>query len=188
MHGLDTTVIKRLSGNCAKILYLYWGENIATTKARLQAEKMFDAAVEHFASLRSPAQITHMLAERVPWTAPVPNEAILALFNTLIQARAMYLQKNEPPKRLESALVVVIQRYIDLSRGTDTGDARRRARPPNKEERALLAEEAAQEEARRQVEQMEQEQNEYNDEDELKENFDYPAHEDAGEHTNETDP
>ena len=190
MPGLDTVVIKKLPRHCTNTLYTHWGRDVTATKARLHAKKIFEAAVEDFAGPKKPVELLHMLAERVPWTVPVPNDAILTLFDTIVRERANYLQKqHERPKRLETAFIVVFQRYIDLSSGTEkpnsTDGAWKRAEPPSMEEQQLLVEEATQEEARRQEE---QEQNEYNDEDELKENVDYPAYEDAGEHTSETDP
>ncbi|RYP50618.1 hypothetical protein DL768_003900 [Monosporascus sp. mg162] len=172
--GLDWTTVKALQGETTKALLFAWGK-------------------DHFPLLNKPDELLGVLAERAPWTANVPNTAILSDFDTIVTARRKYNATNGPSEREETSLIVVVQRFIDLYDGViqyepdNHGEAWKRAKAPTREERALFAQEAANQEQQRQIEAL---QTEFNyDEDDLEENTDYPDPEkEENDHVTMVDP
>ncbi|RYP79296.1 hypothetical protein DL769_003045 [Monosporascus sp. CRB-8-3] len=176
--GLDWTAVKALRGGTTKALLDAWGKDVRSCEATLYMEQLFLGIVEHFPLLNKPDELLGVLAERAPWTANVPNTAILSAFNTIVTARRKYNATNGPSEREETSLIVVVQRFIDLYDGViqyepdNHSEAWKRAKAPTREEQALFAREAANQDQRRQIEEL---QNECNyDDDELEENTDYP--------------
>ncbi|RYP56996.1 hypothetical protein DL770_010788 [Monosporascus sp. CRB-9-2] len=176
--GLDWTTVKALRGETTKALLVAWGKDVRPCEATLFMEQLFLGLVEHFPLLNKPDELLGVLAECAPWTANVPNTAILSAFGTIVTARRKYNATNGLLEGEESSLVVVVQRFIDLYDGIiqyepdNHGEAWKRAKAPTREERALFAREAANQEQQRQVEAL---QNECNyDEEDLGENTDYP--------------
>ncbi|RYP30208.1 hypothetical protein DL767_006355 [Monosporascus sp. MG133] len=176
--GLDGTAVKALRGETTKALLVAWGKDVRPCEATLYMEQLFLAIVEHFPLLNKPDELLGVLAERAPWTANVPNTAILSAFDTIVTARRKYNATNGPSGRKEVSLIAVVQRFIDLYDGViqyepdNHGEAWKHAKAPTREEQALFAREAASQEQQRQIEAL---RNECNyDEDDLEENTDYP--------------
>ncbi|EMR62282.1 hypothetical protein UCREL1_10783 [Eutypa lata UCREL1] len=158
--GLEKPTLKMLNGRTSREVLGVWDRQLNSMAVRVRLEEMLLAIFDHFALIDQTDELMGVLGERVPWTGRVPNDTILTLFHTLVDARRKYNAINGPVEKKTYPLPLIIQRFIDLSDGNTksnpdpyyANNEGNRSGSPGKQQEQVLGREAVEQEAQEQME------------------------------------
>ena len=179
MNGLDKEILTQglkneLGYEFDKVFKLF---RCSGTGLRINLQALLKTIVDHYPLYMKEIDLfLGLLGDQVKWTANVSNAAIFSLIDTVVAARRKWNSTNGETHQKLHGLVLLVQHIIDLEDGKvkyePQQDFSMQAKLPSRDAREFMNQELARLDAQQRIE---AERNQYDmEDDELKENVDYP--------------